>query len=173
MSVTGAWRIVEMDLWDAEAINLLGPAYIQFDADRNGHFRFIAVEGWMDCQSGRRDGRRTWSSPGRATTRAIPPAAVAGRRWRRTGRCVGISTSTWVMTPASGRCGPRALRPQRVASTSDGSLPARKRRWTWWKPARWSRAGEVQDRGLAAVSGSGDGPIWFRLAMRSSPIDAA
>jgi hypothetical protein len=57
MSVTGAWRIVEMDLWDAEAINLLGPGYIQFDADRTGHFRFIAVEGWMDCQSGRRDGR--------------------------------------------------------------------------------------------------------------------
>jgi hypothetical protein len=57
MSVTGAWRIVEMDLWDAEAINLLGPGYIQFDADRTGHFRFIAVEGWMDCRSGRRDGR--------------------------------------------------------------------------------------------------------------------
>jgi hypothetical protein len=46
-----------MDLWDAEAIDLLGPGYIQFGADRTGHFRFIAVDGWMDCRSGRRDGR--------------------------------------------------------------------------------------------------------------------
>ena len=57
MSMTGAWRIVEMDLWDAEAIDLLGPGYIQFGADRTGRFRFIAVEGWMDCHSGQRDGR--------------------------------------------------------------------------------------------------------------------
>ena len=57
MSMTGAWRIVGMDLWDAEAIDLLGPGYIQFGADRTGRFRFIAVEGWMDCHSGRRDGR--------------------------------------------------------------------------------------------------------------------
>jgi hypothetical protein len=141
MSVTGAWRIVEMDLWDAEAIDLLGPGYIQFDADRTGHFRFIAVEGWMDCQSGhRRLGPPTRSATTCApTTRAILPAAVAGRRWRRTGRCGGISISTWVMTPASGRCMPGALRPQRVASTTDGSLPARKRRWMWRKPARWTQ----------------------------------
>jgi hypothetical protein len=57
MSMTGAWRIVEMDLWDAEAIDLLGPGYIQFGADRTGRFRFIAVEGWMDGHSGQRDGR--------------------------------------------------------------------------------------------------------------------
>src|SRR5829696_7842356 len=57
MSMTGAWRIVEMDLWDAAAIDLLGPGYIQFGADRTGRFRFIAVEGWMDCHSGQRDGR--------------------------------------------------------------------------------------------------------------------
>jgi hypothetical protein len=57
MRVTGGWRIVEMDLWDAEAIDLLGSAHIRFGKDRTGHFRFIAVEGWMDCHSGQRDGR--------------------------------------------------------------------------------------------------------------------
>ena len=57
MNVNGVWRIVEMDLWDAEAIDLLGPGYIQFSADQTGHFRFIAVEGWMDCHSDQRDGR--------------------------------------------------------------------------------------------------------------------
>ena len=43
MGVTGAWRIVEMDLWDAEAIDLLGPGFIKFGGDRSGRFRFIAV----------------------------------------------------------------------------------------------------------------------------------
>lgn len=57
MGVTGAWRIVEMDLWDAEAIDLLGPGFIEFGGDRSGSFRFIAVEGWMDCHGGQRDGR--------------------------------------------------------------------------------------------------------------------
>src|SRR6266511_1051088 len=57
MGVTGAWWIVEMDLWDAEAIDLLGPGFIEFGADRSGSFRFIAVEGWMDCHAGQRDGR--------------------------------------------------------------------------------------------------------------------
>jgi hypothetical protein len=45
MRLTGAWRIVEMDLWDSEAIDLLGPGFIQFGADRSGQFRFIAVQG--------------------------------------------------------------------------------------------------------------------------------
>jgi hypothetical protein len=34
-----------MDLWDSEAIDLLGPGFIQFGADRSGQFRFIAVQG--------------------------------------------------------------------------------------------------------------------------------
>jgi len=35
----------------------MGPAFIEFQADQTGSFRFIAVEGWMDCAHGRRDGR--------------------------------------------------------------------------------------------------------------------
>ncbi len=78
MSVIGTWRIVEMDLWDAEAIDLLGPGFVRFGTDRSGHFRFIAVQGWMDCQSGQRDGRPcvefTWESDDEGD-----PAA--GRGW--------------------------------------------------------------------------------------------
>jgi hypothetical protein len=29
----------------------------RFGADRSGQFRFIAVQGWMDCRPGQRDGR--------------------------------------------------------------------------------------------------------------------
>ena len=50
MNLVGGWRIVEMDLWDRKAIELLGPGYIAFRKDGTGSFRFIAVEGWMDCR---------------------------------------------------------------------------------------------------------------------------
>jgi hypothetical protein len=56
-TVLGAWRIVEMELWDGEAVDLMGPALIEFGRDQTGRFRFIAVEGWMDCRHEQRDGR--------------------------------------------------------------------------------------------------------------------
>ena len=37
-----------MDLWDRDAIDLIGPAFIEFRADGTGNFRFIAVEGYLD-----------------------------------------------------------------------------------------------------------------------------
>ena len=58
MNVVGRWRIVEMELWDQEAIDLLGPAFIEFHRDGAGCFRFIAVEGNLDCRDAERDGRR-------------------------------------------------------------------------------------------------------------------
>ena len=53
MSLAGRWRITAMDLWDLEDIDLIEPAFIEFDQDRTGHFRFIAVEGFMDWRYGR------------------------------------------------------------------------------------------------------------------------
>src|SRR6266496_5326965 len=52
-------------------------------------------------------GGRVWSSPGRAATSVIPPVAGAGRCWRRTGRCVGISTFILATTRGFGRCAAR------------------------------------------------------------------
>lgn len=57
MSVVGRWRIVEMELWDREDLDLVGPAFIEFGKDGLGHFAFIAVEGCMDCREARGDGR--------------------------------------------------------------------------------------------------------------------
>ncbi len=56
MQLSGKWRITEMDLWDQEAIDLDGPAFIEIE-DRGGQFRFIAVEGGMDCRSEERAGK--------------------------------------------------------------------------------------------------------------------
>ena len=51
----GRWRIVSMGLWDTDAIDLVGPGFIEFDPDGTGQFGFIAVHGWMDCRESTRD----------------------------------------------------------------------------------------------------------------------
>lgn len=56
MKIKGRWRIIEMEVWDADAIDLLGPAFFEVGPDREGSFRFIAVEGWMDIRAVDRDG---------------------------------------------------------------------------------------------------------------------
>ncbi len=52
MSVTGRWRITEMDMWDREAIDLVQPGFIEFTGDGYGRLGFIAV-----CRDVTRDGR--------------------------------------------------------------------------------------------------------------------
>jgi len=43
----------------------MGPAFIQFGQDGTGRFRFIAVEGWMDCRDGRASVEFTWEGQDR------------------------------------------------------------------------------------------------------------
>lgn len=57
MTLTGRWRIVQMDLWDLEAIDLVGPGFFEFGGEDAGHFGFIAVQAGMDCRHSERDGR--------------------------------------------------------------------------------------------------------------------
>jgi hypothetical protein len=56
MGISGKWRITEMDVWDREAIDLVGPAFIEFQG-QGGQFHFIAVDGWMNCRHGHRGDR--------------------------------------------------------------------------------------------------------------------
>lgn len=46
----GKWRITETELWDEDALDLVVPAHITFDADGLGTFQMIAVEGGLDCR---------------------------------------------------------------------------------------------------------------------------
>jgi hypothetical protein len=57
----GSWRIVEMELWDSDAIELLGPAFIELKADGTGSFRFNIT--------------RITPAPGRSRSVAVRPAA--------------------------------------------------------------------------------------------------
>lgn len=56
--VVGAWRIVDMELWDADAMDLCGPASISFNRDGAGTLRFIAVEAELDWRADPEDQSR-------------------------------------------------------------------------------------------------------------------
>ncbi|HEY5854964.1 MAG TPA: hypothetical protein VIW24_13135 [Aldersonia sp.] len=77
-SLTGRWRIVELDLWDLDAINLVEPGFIEFAADGTGQFGFIVVRGRMDCRTIERRGRSgsefTWDGDDESDQ-------VSGRGW--------------------------------------------------------------------------------------------
>lgn len=52
----GRWRILEMDAWDREYVDLVVPGYIQFETRHSGEFQFGIVSGGIDWRLGMRDG---------------------------------------------------------------------------------------------------------------------
>jgi hypothetical protein len=44
----GTWRIIEMEQWDQDFIDLVVPGYIAFREDGTGAFQFGAVQGDLD-----------------------------------------------------------------------------------------------------------------------------
>jgi hypothetical protein len=55
LAFKGRWRIVAMDLWDKDAIDLVEPGFITFNGEE-GEMRFIAVRAWLDVRYRSRDG---------------------------------------------------------------------------------------------------------------------
>ena len=54
LAFKGRWRIVAMDLWDKDAIDLVEPGFITFNGEE-GEMRFIAVRAWLDVRYATRD----------------------------------------------------------------------------------------------------------------------
>jgi hypothetical protein len=109
--INGRWRIVEMELWDADAIDLLGPAFIELCDDDQGSFRFIAVEGWMDTRTVDRGGRPGIEFSWEGNDEMDP---ASGRGWATLapdGSLEGRISSTWATTR---RFGPRRRRSARL-----------------------------------------------------------
>jgi hypothetical protein len=48
----GTWRITEMDTWDADYVNLVGPGYLRIDREGGGFMQSGAVEAALDCRGG-------------------------------------------------------------------------------------------------------------------------
>ena len=52
----GWWKILEMEMWDIDYIDLVVPGYIAFEPDGLERFQFGTVQGWTDCRASERDG---------------------------------------------------------------------------------------------------------------------
>ena len=47
-AVLGRWRIVEIEGWAIDDVDMLGPGHLQFDRD-GGHIEFGCVQIGLDC----------------------------------------------------------------------------------------------------------------------------
>jgi hypothetical protein len=54
--IEGRWRIVETELWDQEALDLVVPAYMRFDRNGLGEMQLIAIGASIDYRVEQRDG---------------------------------------------------------------------------------------------------------------------
>lgn len=101
--MVGVWRIVEMELWDRDAIELLGPAFLEFRPDHQGEFRFMDVHGFMDVRIVHDDGVLRADFSWEGEDEGDP---TSGRGWaieRPDGSLTSqvASSFTWATTPTS------------------------------------------------------------------------
>lgn len=54
---SGSWHIVETELWDQDALDLVQPAFIKFDDESVGSLGMIVIGAGLDCRFGTRDGK--------------------------------------------------------------------------------------------------------------------
>jgi hypothetical protein len=59
--LSGKWRIVEMEMWDRDFLDMLEPAYIVFDGKGSGKFLFGCVIAGFDCDDAPESADFTWS----------------------------------------------------------------------------------------------------------------
>src|SRR3990170_691957 len=50
--ITGRWRIVETEMWDQEALDLVVPAHITFERNGMGEMQLIAIGASLDYRVG-------------------------------------------------------------------------------------------------------------------------
>lgn len=53
----GEWRITATELWSADALNMVQPAFIRFDDDRLGALAMISTQADLDCRYSVLDGK--------------------------------------------------------------------------------------------------------------------
>lgn len=53
----GRWRILTMQQWDRDYLDLEVPAHLAFDGKRLGSFQFGTVRGWIDYRVAERAGK--------------------------------------------------------------------------------------------------------------------
>ncbi len=98
--IAGKWRIAEMGHWDQKTIDLVGPAFIEFNG-QGGQFRFIAVVGGMHCHHQMKNGQPsvefTWDgndecdpANGRGWAKLTKAGVLSGRFYIHQGDASGF-----------------------------------------------------------------------------------
>ena len=72
----GRWRIVEMDVWDKDFLDLVETAHLTFKGAADGEIAFGALKGFLDVRYGTRD-----------------DSACAEFTWKNTTNCFGCGGS--------------------------------------------------------------------------------
>lgn len=52
----GRWRIVEMDVWDNDVLEIGEEAHLAFEGASDGEIAFVAQKGFLDVRYGSRNG---------------------------------------------------------------------------------------------------------------------
>jgi hypothetical protein len=97
----GRWRIVKMDVWDNDFLDLVEEAHLTFKGAADGEIAFGAPKGFLDVRYGARDGSACAEFSWEGNDENDP---ASGRGWvvlGTAGRLVATSTSTMARTQAS------------------------------------------------------------------------
>ena len=172
-SITGRWRITEMDNWDQEAIDLVQPGFIEFGEDGLGSLGFIVVTGNSTAATRILTAGRGSSSHGKAPTRATTRAAAAGPRSISTARSRATSTSISVTIPGSAPSGsmkPSGERPRRSRDGGSASPPPNVAKYRQSRRQQPGARRRVRRRGCAGRCPGASGPSC--CSYRASPAAA-
>ena len=74
----GRWRIVEMDVWDKDFLDLVETAHLTFKGAADGEIAFGALKGFLDVRYGTRDGSACAESSWEGNDENDP---ASGREW--------------------------------------------------------------------------------------------
>jgi hypothetical protein len=118
-ALVGRWRIEEMEVWDKDAIDLMGPGYIEF-AKHGGSMQFVAIEGGLDCRYSEIEGRPSvefsWvggddrdDACGRGWARLESDGSLVGRIFKHCGDDSSFTARRFDSSPA-----PRSPRRRRL-----------------------------------------------------------
>ena len=75
---TGRWRIVEMDVWENDFLDLVEEAHLTFRGKSDGEIAFGALKGFLDVRYGTRDGSACAEFSWEGHDENDPPAVADG-----------------------------------------------------------------------------------------------
>lgn len=102
MNLAGRWRIVAMDTWDQDAIDLAGPGFIEFAEDGTGQFGLIAVRGWAaQADDGTLDGHLFFHLGDDSAFHAVPFGHAGDRDRLNVTTTLSQRLLPWWVAPAT------------------------------------------------------------------------